>query len=350
MSKEQLTAIHKHLTSALGTVQVMLDQTEPSEPPAEEPPAEPPAEEPPTEEPPAEEPPTPPPATPKPPATNDDLVDGLGTGATPCGASGGNDVAQCTDPGVIVSATEVRITQPLPAFGDWDIGTRRLVFAARVGRVHGIYSLGGISGSMPLIQCRPGCGFDLMEYCSFLDTGGSMVLRQDPTGIAGEITRCDFRGMNQDALKVGGSNLIHENRIADAVYRGGAPHSDALTVMSAEGDVIFGNNYVDWNYANRADQSGINNWFRIEGYPAYSMRFGNVILEGNALRHANSRSMGMQVVNRTGTVWTGSIAVRNNRMQKAGGLHKILYGPSSHITDWSGNTGFDGSVIDYSVT
>lgn len=349
MSKEQLTAIHKHLTSALGTVQVMLDQL--AEPPAEEPEPpvdEPPAEEPPTEEPPVEEPPAPPPATPRPPATNDDLVDGLGTGATPCGSSGAPDVAQCRDPGVIVTADTVQITQNMPKF-NWDIGTRKMVLSGIVD-VMSVMSVGGLSGQLPLIWCKPGGGFGIMEYSSIIGLNGSMVLKQEQGGLAGEITRCDIRGMSQDALKVCGGNLIHENAIADAEYKSGVPHSDVLTAMSADGGISFLLNYVNWNYANRSDQSGINNWARIEAYGAYSGIYDDILIEGNALRHANARSMAIQFAGSRPKTWRGSVMVRNNRMQKAGGLHKILYAPSSHITDWSGNTDFAGNPIDYSAT
>ena len=109
-----------------------------------------------------------------------------------------------------------------------------------------LYSKGGQSGSGPLIHCQNGGGFDLMEYSSILDQSGSMVLKQEPGGIAGEITRSVLSGMSQDAIKVGGSCLIHENLIADAKFRGGSPHADVLTVMSAEGDVVFRSNFVDW--------------------------------------------------------------------------------------------------------
>lgn len=371
-------AFLEHLRDIKRAVDALMEEVETGglpygeysgEGPVDEPPTEePPTEEPPVEEPPAEPDPTPdpdpapPPATPNPPATNDDLVDGLRTGATPCGSQGAPDVAQCTDPGVIVSDDIVRITQTLPVF-EWDIGSRRMEMTARVGRL----SINSINGraivvnskgktvKLPLIWLQPGGGFDRLEWSTFHGMRGAMVLKQEPGAFAGEITRCDLRGMEQDAFKVGGSCVIHENLIADAVYRGGSPHSDVLTVMSAEGDVVFRNNYVDWVYLDQngavmPDQSGINNWFRIEAYPAYSGRYDDVIIEGNALRHANGTSFAMQVTGKNNPVWDGSIKVRDNRMEKAGGNRKILYAASARISEWTGNTDFAGNDIPYSAT
>lgn len=354
---------------------------EPEEPPVEDPPGEegPPAEEPPVEEPPAEEPPaepdpdpapdpTPPPATPNPPATNDDLVDGLRDGRTPCGARtpvAGMKVAgrDAMPAGIIVTPELVifdSFTGDLDDDDGWDFGDRQVVIKSRFGAFNNWHSkdmiarLTGNKGNTPGIWIQSG-GFDIMERATHLDGRAPMILKQDQGAIAGEITRCDLRGMAQDAIKVGGSCLIHENLIADAKFRGGSPHADVLTVMSAEGDVVFRNNFVDWVYLDQsgavmADQSGINNWFRIEAYPAYSGRYDDVIIEGNKLRHANPTSFAMQVTSKNSPVWDGSIKVRNNRMDKAGGNRKILYAASSRISEWANNVDFAGNDIPYSAT
>ena len=108
--------------------------------------------------------------------------------------------------------------------------------------------------------------------------------------------------------------------------------------------------YLDQNGAVMADQSGINNWFRIEAYPAYSGRYDDVVIEGNKLRHANGTSFAMQVTSKNNPVWDGSIKIRSNRMEKAGGNRKILYAASSRISEWTGNTDFAGNDIPYSAT
>lgn len=261
----------------------------------------------------------------------------------------GRDITTCREPGVIVTAADVTITQALADFSDWDIGTRRLIFRARVGHCADIRSVGGVSGSLPLIQCLGGGGFDVAENNTVLDTAGSMILKQENGGIAGVIRNWDMRGMSQDALKVHGGNLIEGNRISDATYRGGAPHSDAITCMSADGGITIRGNDIDWNYAGQADQAGINNWFRIESYAAASNIWDDILIEGNRLRHANDRSFAMQVAMKDSPVWRGSIKVRGNVMDKAGGARKILYAPSSHISEWSGNTDASGADIPLSA-
>ena len=182
-----------------------------------------------------------------------------------------------------------------------------------------------------------------------LGTAAAMVLKQEMGGFAGIIRKWDMRGMSQDGLKVCGGNLIEGNRIADAIYRGGAPHADAITVMAADGGVTIRGNDIDWNYAGQTDQSGINNWFRIETYPAASNVWDDIVIEGNILRHANDRSFAMQVATKNSPVWRGSIKVRNNVMDKAGGVRKILYAASSQISEWSGNVDASGADIPLSA-
>lgn len=332
---------------------------------------EPPAEEPPVEEPPAEpdpeptpDPTPPPPATPNPPATNDDLVDGLRDGRTPCGArtpAAGMKVAgrDAMPAGIIVTQDRIIFDSFKGDFDDpdgWDFGDRQVLINSRFGAFNNwrstnqIKRLIGKNGTLPGIWIKNGGGFDQMANVTSLDSNAVMVLKQEQRGFVGEITRCDFRGMQQDALKVCGANLIHENLFADARYIGGKPHTDVLTVMSAEGDVVFRNNNVDWNYANVTDQTGINNWFRIEVYDAYTGRYDDVIIEGNKLRQANGNSSAIQITEGDNPVWDGSVKIRNNRMEKIGGVHKIMHKPSSRISEWIGNTDFAGNDIPYSAT
>ena len=283
--------------------------------------------------------PTPVPPTPIPPPSS-----------APVGArTRGPDVSGCTLPGVTVTASEVIISSPLPFFAGWDIGSRRITLKARVAKSFDIWSQDGVSSNLPLIYCLPGGGFDEAEHWTVLGTAAAMVLKQEMGGFAGLIRKWDMRGMSQDGIKVCGGNLIEGNRIADAIYRGGAPHADAITIMSADGGVTIRDNDIDWNYAGRTDQSGINNWFRIETYPAASNIWDYIVIEGNNLRHANDRSFAMQVVERNSPVWRGSIKVRNNRMDKAGGARKILYAASSKISEWSGNVDASGADIPLSA-
>lgn len=271
----------------------------------------------------------------------------------PSGAFGsrtlGRDIASCSDPGVIVTASDVTITQALADFSDWDIGARRLILRAHVDHIADIRSIDGVSASLPLIQCIGAGGFGVAEYVSVLGCQGSMIFKQENMSRADIIRAWDMRGMSQDGLKVCGGNLIEGNRIADAIYRGGAPHADAITVMAADGGVTIRGNDIDWNYAGQTDQSGINNWFRIETYLAASNIWDDIVIEGNILRHANDRSFAMQVVERDAPVWRGSIKVRNNVMEKAGGARKILYAPSARISEWSGNVDASGADIPLSA-
>lgn len=261
----------------------------------------------------------------------------------------GRDITTCRDPGVSVTASAVTISAALPDFSDWHIGSRRLIFAAYVDHWSDITSIDGVSGSLPLVQCVGGGGFGVAEYNTFLGSASSMVLKQERGGIAKVIRKWDMRGMSQDGIKVGGGNLIEGCRIGDAIHRGGAPHADALTAMAADGGIIFRDNDVDWRYVNKTDQAGINNWFRIETYPAAGNEWDDIIIEDNRLRHANDRSFAMQVAMKNSPVWRGSIKVRRNVMVKAGGNKKILYAPSSHISEWSGNTDASGADIPLSA-
>lgn len=267
----------------------------------------------------------------------------------PSGAVGsrtlGRDITTCREPGVIVTAADVTITQALADFSDWDLGARRLIFRAHVVHLADLRSIDGVSASLPLIQCLGAGGFGLAEHVSALGCRGSMIFKQENMSKADAIRAWDMRGMSQDGLKVCGGNVIEGNRISDATFRGGAPHSDAITVMAADGGVTIRGNEIDWRYAGQSDQSGINNWFRIETYQAASNIWDDIVIEGNSLRHANDRSFAMQVVERDAPVWRGSIKVRNNVMDKAGGARKILYAPSARISEWSGNTDSAGNPI-----
>lgn len=282
--------------------------------------------------------PAPVPPTPIPPST------------APAGArTRGPDVSGCTLPGVTVTASEVIISSPLPFFAGWDIGSRRITLKARVAKSFDIWSQDGVSSNLPLIYCLPGGGFDEAEHWTVLGTAAAMVLKQEMGAFAGVIRKWDMRGMSQDGLKVCGGNLIESNRIADAIYRGGAPHADAITIMSADGGVTIRDNDIDWNYAGRIDQSGINNWFQFASYPAMSNIWDDILIEGNRLRHANTNSFAMQVATKNSPTWRGSIKVRNNVMDKAGGVRKILYAASSTISEWSGNVDAAGADIPLSA-
>lgn len=292
------------------------------------------------------------------PAPGEDTQSGGGTVPAPIPSGGprgsrtlGRDIATCTEPGVIVTASDVTITQALTDFSDWDIGTRRLSLKARVGHIADLRSINGVGGTLPLMWIMPGGGFDVAEYVSALGSAASMVFKQESGAVASLITGWDMRGMSQDALKVTGGNIIDSNTIGDATFRGGAPHADVLTCMSADGGVIFRNNDVDWNYAGQTDQSGINNWFRIETYAAASNTWDDIIIEGNRLRHAHPISFAMQVAMKNSPTWRGSIKVRNNVMDKAGGTRKIYYGNgvSPHITEWTGNVDASGNPIPLSA-
>lgn len=273
---------------------------------------------------------------------------------TPGGARGsrtlGRDITKCTEPGVIVAADTVTITQALPQFVDWDMGGRRLICDAHVGYYADIRLADTGASDMPAFHCRKG-GFDRAEFISALGCKTNMILKQERGTQASVIARWDMRGMRMDALKLHGGNLIEDNTISDALYLDGAPHADALTAMAAEGGIVFRNNDVDWNYANKTDQAGINNIFRIETYPAGSNIWDDIIIEGNRLRHANGRSFAMQVVERNSPVWRGSIAIRNNVWSKVGGNAKIYYGSSvsARITEWSGNVDETGAPIPISA-
>lgn len=270
--------------------------------------------------------------------------------SAPVGArTRGPDVSGCTLPGVTVTASEVIISSPLPFFAGWDIGSRRITLKARVAKSFDIWSQDGVSSNLPLIYCLPGGGFDEAEHWTVLGTAAAMVLKQEMGAFAGVIRKWDMRGMSQDGLKVCGGNLIESNRIADAIYRGGAPHADAITIMSADGGVTIRDNDIDWNYAGRIDQSGINNWFQFASYPAMSNIWDDILIEGNRLRHANTNSFAMQVATKNSPTWRGSIKVRGNLMDKAGGVRKILYAASSKISEWSGNVDAAGADIPLSA-
>ena len=256
----------------------------------------------------------------------------------------GRDITTCREPGVVVTASDVTITQALPDFSDWDIGTRRMTFNARVAHMADIRSINGVGGNLPLIRIMPGGGFDMLEYASLLGSAASMVLKQEGGSFAGIVRLSDVRGMSQDGFKVTGGNIIEDNFFGDATFRGGAPHADALTCMAANGGVIFRNNDVDWNYAGQTDQAGINNWFRIESYQVGNI-FDDIIIEDNRLRHANDRSFAMAVDGKNSPVWRGSVKVRNNVMDKVGGVRKILYALNPNISEWIGNVDANGNDI-----
>lgn len=306
----------------------------------------------------------PPPANPKPPATNDDLVDGLRDGRTPCGArtpAAGMKVAgrDQMPAGIIVTQDRIIFDSFTGDFDDpdgWDFGDRQVLINCRFGAFNNwrstnqIKRLIGKKGTTPGIWVKSGAGFDQMAYATASGSNAVMLLKQEQGAVVGEVTRCDCRGGVQDILKVCGSNLIHENLLGDGFYPGGTPHPDVVTVNSAEGDVVIRNNNIDWNWVNKPDQKYINNWFRIEVYPAYSGHYDDVIIEGNRLRHANPNSFGIQVTSKNNPVWVGSVKVRNNRMEKAGGLHKICYADHAQISEWTDNTDFAGNDIPYSAT
>jgi len=298
--------------------------------------------------------PTPIPETPM---TTEELVDGLGTGATPCGIVsevGGMKVAGVDQlpAGISVTATTITFnsfTGDLYDDAGWDFGNRRLVFNSHCGYLGNIRFAGGV-GSMPLIHCQPGGGFEGMEHIDVLDCAASMVFKQENAGIAGLIRRWKIEGLSQDAFKTSGLCVVEENKIGFATYRGGAPHSDAHTAMASFGDTHFRKNFVDWQYANVSDQSGINNLNRIESYKVGN-RFDNIFYEDNKFLHANPVSFGIQVATKNSPLWIGSIQYRRNRFQKAGGNPKILYAPSSRISVWEENIDLNtGLVIPLSAT
>lgn len=283
-----------------------------------------------------------PPATPlppEPPMTTEDLVDGLATGATPCGAPDPSTLKVVgRDPlpsGVTLTATDVVFDGFSGDFTGWDVGARGLMFLSRVGRVADIYMSGG-SGSTPHIHCQPGGGFDLMEFVTSVGCAASMILKQENGGFAGVIRRCRMIGMSQDALKLSGGNLVEENLFGPATYRGGAPHTDTFTTMAAKGSIVIRNNYVDWTYAGQTDQAGINNWLRVESYKTGNV-FDDIEVYGNRLHHANPTSFAIQITEKNAPVWNGTVKIRDNRMQKAGGNNKILYAPSARISEWARN-------------
>lgn len=261
----------------------------------------------------------------------------------------GVDISTCAEPGVVVTASDVTINQALPDFSDWDIGARRLILRAHVDHIADVRSINGVSGSLPLIQCLGNGGFGTAEYISVLGCAGSMVFKQENLSRAGIFHAWDMRGMSQDGIKLCGGNVVDSCRISDATFRGGTPHSDAITLMAAKGGVTIIGNEIDWKYAGQPDQSGINNWFRIETYPAASNEWDDIVIEGNRLTHANDRSFAMQVDEKNSPIWRGSIKVRNNVMDKAGGVRKILYAPSARISEWIGNKDASGADIPLSA-
>jgi hypothetical protein len=336
--------------------EAMLDELVPGEVPGNPAPADPPAEEPAPDLPPVDETPPPapvpdpvpvPPAPPTVPATPS-------TGGPRGSRTLGRDITLCRDSGVVVTSSDVTFNQALPTFDDWDIGTRRLVFRARVGRVADIRSIDGNAGANPQIHIMPGGGFDVMEYISALDCRASMVLKQERGGVASIIRLCDMRGMSQDALKVSGGNLIEDNLVGSPVKRNfdpkNKPHADGLTAMDGNGGITFQNNDVNWDYVNTAIDDGINGWFRIEPYQVGAV-YDDIIIQFNTLFHSHPNSFAMQVVEKNNPTWRGSVKVRDNKMQKAGSNAKIYYGAtvSQRITEWSGNTDFAGNPIPISA-
>jgi hypothetical protein len=296
--------------------------------------------------------PTPPPpmvpaeAVPPPP----DIPMAIMTGVLPVGFTGdpANMKVVGRDPlpaGIVATADQLIFESFTGDFHDdrgWDIGNRQVLILSRFGAFGRFVSrdmrqtLIGATANNPGIWIKPGAGFDTMTEASITGCRASMAMKQENGGFAGEVTLCELTGMSQDALKVSGANLVHANRIGLCVHRGGAPHSDTLTCMAAFGPIVFRDNLVEWEYVGQTDQSGINNWVRIESYKAGNL-FDDIVIEDNILLHANPTSFAMQVTTKNSPVWVGSVQVRGNRMKKAGGLNKILYADSPRISAWSGN-------------
>lgn len=299
--------------------------------------------------------PTPTPETP--PMTTDELVDGLETGATPCGVqvpvSDMKKVGVDTLPaGITATATSLIFNGFSGDWDDprgWDIGNRRMIFQTQCGYLRNIRSFGGVSGSLPLIQTQPGGGFEALEFSDINNASASMLLKQESGSVAGIIRRNKMFGMSQDAIKVSGGNIIEENLIGPATFRGGAPHADTFTAMAANGGIIVRYNNVNWSYA-QIDESGINNWLRVEAYKVGAI-FDDIEVYGNKLVHANPVSFAIQFTTKNSPVWNGSAKFNSNRMNKAGGNKKILYDLSPRISEWENNIDLNtGLVIPLSAT
>jgi len=299
--------------------------------------------------------PTPIPETP--PMTTDALVDGLATGATPCGiqvpVAGMKKVGVHTLPaGISATSTELIFNGFSGDWDDpegWDIGSRRMVFKTQCGYLRNLRSSGGIAGSLPLIHTQPGGGFEALEFSDIINASASMLLKQESGSVAGIIRRNKMLGMSQDATKISGGNIIEENLIGPATFRGGAPHADAFTAMAAVGGIIIRYNNVNWSYA-QTDESGINNWLRVEAYKVGAV-FDDIEVYGNKLVHTNPGSFAIHFTTKNSPVWNGSAKFNTNRMKKAGGNQKILYASSPRISEWGNNIDLNtGLVIPLSAT
>lgn len=292
-------------------------------------------------------PPPNPPATPippEPPMTTDALIDGLATGATPCGTqlpiAGMKRVGvDSLPPGIVATATNLVFSGFSGDWDDpqgWDLGGRGLIFNSRCGYVRNLYSSGAANNNLPLIHVKAGGGFDGMEFCDFLNAARAMVFKQEGNGTASLLRRCKVQGMSQDAIKFSGGITIEENLIGPCKFRGGAPHADTFTAMAAKGGAVIRYNNVDWVYAGQTDQTGINNWLRVEAYTVGAI-FDDIEVYGNKLVHQSAGSFAIHVTTKNSPVWNGSIKVNDNRLKKAGGNQKILYAPSSRISQWATN-------------
>lgn len=290
------------------------------------------------------------------------LVDGLLTGATPCGAPplAGMKVAG-RDPmpqGIIVTPDRVIFDTFRGDFADaegWDFGDRQILIRSRFGAFNNWRSrnqrakLIGKSGSNPGVWIQHGAGFDISEFVTVENSRASMILKEEKGGFATVIRRWHTFGQSQDVFKVSGGNRITENRIGKGVKRTTGPHSDVGTVIDGNGGVVFDNNHVEHGYEG-ADQSGTNDLFRFEAYWTGAI-YDDIDIHDNFLRHMNARSFAIHVTSKNSPVWRGSIKISNNRIDKAGGWGKILYAPSSRISLWQNNVDAKtGQVIPLSAT